>query len=361
MKIALLGAANSVHLARIANAILAKGHEVLVISLPNHRDVDNVIRTKIFYLKHSGGKGYYLNALELKKILKEENVDILNSHYASGYGTLGRLSNFHPTILSVWGSDVYSFPNEHLIKKIILKRNLKSADLLFSTSNCMADETRKYIGKKKNIVTTPFGVDTSLFSIKEKRKQSEYKVTFGFLKGTDPIYGIDIFLEAFKNVFENFRDSDYDINAIICGSDKQNILNNLLETFEISNYVKYLGRVPHAEMADIINMCDIVCIPSREESFGVIAIEAMSSGTPCITSQAPGLAEVMINNKTGFVVNNEVDSFTKAMSYAVTHKEDLKKMQRTCREHVLENYNFEKNIEIFLNEFKVICGISNGG
>ena len=57
MKIALLGAANSVHLARIANEILVKGYEVIVISLPNHIDNDKVttlsIRSKDIIGKHT--------------------------------------------------------------------------------------------------------------------------------------------------------------------------------------------------------------------------------------------------------------------------------------------------------------------
>lgn len=352
MKIALLGAANSVHLARIANAILAKGHEVIVISLPNHRDVNNVINANVFYLKHSGGKGYYLNVLELKKILKDESVDVLNSHYASGYGTLGRLSNFHPTILSVWGSDVYSFPNENIVKKIILKKNLLSADLLFSTSNCMAQETRKYVGNQKNITITPFGVDTNLFKPCEKDSNPNTNYTIGFLKGTNRIYGIDIFLETVKKCRTKFESQGKKLSVVICGDgDRIDEIMNIIEESELSNMVNYLGRVPHEDMPNIISMCDVICIPSLEESFGVVALETMATEVPCIASTAPGLKEVIINEVTGFIIENNSELISEKICFLANNCEFAKNMGILARKHVCEKYDFDKNIDIFLEEY----------
>ena len=68
-------------------------------------------------LKYKGGVGYYLNAKELRKLKKEISPDIINVHYASGYGTLARKSKLCPILLSVWGSDVYDFPNKSFVNK----------------------------------------------------------------------------------------------------------------------------------------------------------------------------------------------------------------------------------------------------
>ena len=56
-------------------------------------------------------------------------------HYASGYGTTAMLSRHRPYLLSVWGSDVYDFPNEGRIKRWLLRRNLRHATALASTSD----------------------------------------------------------------------------------------------------------------------------------------------------------------------------------------------------------------------------------
>ena len=55
-------------------------------------------------------KGYYLNAPLLQRLAEKIKPDVVNAHYASGYGTLMRRAKLKNTVLSVWGSDVYDFP-----------------------------------------------------------------------------------------------------------------------------------------------------------------------------------------------------------------------------------------------------------
>jgi hypothetical protein len=71
--------------------------------------------------------------------------DLLNVHYASGYGTTAALSGFRPWMLSVWGSDVYDFPYESRLKGWWLRRNLRQADLIGSTSEAMAQQVKALV------------------------------------------------------------------------------------------------------------------------------------------------------------------------------------------------------------------------
>ena len=119
MKIMFVSAANSTHTVRWVNALAERGHEVYLVSNRGHEPKENALnsRVKLYLMKHSGGKGYYLNAGELRKIAKRINPDVINVHYASGYGTLARKARLPKYILSVWGSDVYDFPNKSFVNK----------------------------------------------------------------------------------------------------------------------------------------------------------------------------------------------------------------------------------------------------
>ena len=64
--------------------------------------------SKIIYLK---------SFFDLKKFINRVQPDLLHAHYASSYGFLGLLTGFKPFILSVWGSDIYYFPNVNLYIK----------------------------------------------------------------------------------------------------------------------------------------------------------------------------------------------------------------------------------------------------
>src|SRR3546814_2222094 len=56
--------------------------------------------------------GYIAAAPYLQRLFKAIRPDLLNAHYATGYGLLARLGGYSPLLLSVWGSDVYDFPGK---------------------------------------------------------------------------------------------------------------------------------------------------------------------------------------------------------------------------------------------------------
>lgn len=104
---------------------------------------------------------YLLHGKEIRKILDHIHPDIINVHYATSYGTAVAWAGVKNYTLSVWGSDVYDFPNKSILHRKMLEFSLKHATHIFSTSSAMAKETSKYTNK--HIYITPFGVDMNFF------------------------------------------------------------------------------------------------------------------------------------------------------------------------------------------------------
>ncbi|MCD7873784.1 MAG: glycosyltransferase, partial [Acidaminococcaceae bacterium] len=142
----------------------------------------------------------YLEALLLlKKVIKIFQPDIIHAHYATSYGLLGALVGFHSYIISVWGSDIFDFPNISLFHKNIIKYNFFKADIILSTSNVMAEEIQKYTSK--GIKVTPFGVDINEF--KPLNVDSIFKpnkIVIGTIKTLEEKYGIEYLIRAFSIV-----------------------------------------------------------------------------------------------------------------------------------------------------------------
>ena len=165
MKLAFVAPANSVHTVRWVNAMARRGLEVTLFSLACHPARTGAIEpaVQICYLPGSGMAGYYTAAPRLRSALRRGGFDVVNAHYASGYGTLARLAGARPLLLNVWGSDVYEFPYQGRIKHTILLRNLRYADRIASTSHAMADQVRLLLGEPdREIPVTPFGSATSV-------------------------------------------------------------------------------------------------------------------------------------------------------------------------------------------------------
>lgn len=79
-------------------------------------------------------------------------------------------------------------------------------------------------------------------------------------------------------------------------------MKNLAQNLGLGNKIKFLGYINNVEVPLAINKMHIFVVPSISESFGVAAVEAMACEIPVIVSDAEGLKEVVINEKTGFVV-----------------------------------------------------------
>ena len=104
MKIALLAPASSIHVVKWFNSLNELGHQVHLISL--HKPIPSNpalnYEERLHLLTTSSPIGYISNVTRLKQILNTIQPDILNVHYASGSGLLGRLCDLHPMLLSVW-------------------------------------------------------------------------------------------------------------------------------------------------------------------------------------------------------------------------------------------------------------------
>lgn len=308
MKIVLLSSAASIHTLQWAKELKYKGIDVSVIS--QHPPAENFPRNiPLYILPFTGFLGYFLNSIPLKKILKKISPDLLNVHYASGYGTTGRLANYKPYVLSVWGSDVYDFPSKSFFHEYLIRRNLSSPTSIASTSLCMAEQTKAVQPSLQTIHITPFGVDIDRFL---SQKSNDEHITIGTVKTLADKYGIDLLINAFDILLKRLKQNNNKIykslRLRIVGSGPQEAeLKTLVKQLHLESVTEFVGFVDHSQVPHELSKFDIYVALSRldSESFGVAIVEAQAVGIPVVVSAVGGLPEVVKNNITGFVVDRE--------------------------------------------------------
>lgn len=362
MKIALISAGNSIHTRRWATALAQRGNEVHVIFCSNHAfDFNSIQDAKVVgkKLRFPAPFGYYLNAFELRRYIKKNKFDVVNVHYASGYGTLGRLAGQKHALLNIWGSDVYEFPYQNKFNYLTIRKNLSYYKYLASTSNCMAKQTNGIIGKDRAIYITPFGVDTARFA--PNTTVSKVPVRIGTVKTLNPKYGIDISIRAFAECVRMLQQAGREelvesIQYEIYGKgDEEAALRALTDELGLSDKVFFKGYVENSLLPEVLNRFTIFCCTSRQESFGVAVVEAMSCGVPCVTSDAFGLAEVMVDGETGRIVPREDVQATAAAMYALlTQDKELKNCAKQARARVEELYDWNDNVSTMLRIYEEI-------
>jgi len=361
MKIALLAGANSIHTVRWANGLKDAGLDVYLISQhPLMHSLNDGIH--YYQFPNRGVLGYFFIIPKVRKILNDIKPDIVNAHYASGYGTTARFVNYHPYIISVWGSDIYLFPNKSFIHKWLVKRNLLTADAVASTSVCMANETLKLIELEKTIAITPFGVDEKNFFNQRKYFYEGFldcnKIVIGTVKSLKHVYGIDILIKSFaelhkKLMYSHPQLAEILILKIVGGGDELENLKSLTLSLKINKFIEFVGQVSHEKVPNELAGIDIYVALSRSESFGVAILEAGLNQCPVIVSNVGGLPELVINHKTGIIVESEnIEQATEAMYYLVTQSHLIAEYGKNAQNHVLENYTWKKSVAKMINTFE---------
>lgn len=355
MKILFIAPANSIHTVRWINTLSKKGNKVLLVSLLSHREQVNTIckNVNVSYLKFGGRKGYYLNAPYLNQLYKKFQPDIINVHYASGYGTLARITRLPHILLSVWGSDVYDFPYESKWKMNVIRKNLQYAEKIASTSHAMARQVSKLIGNAE-VMITPFGVDTKKF--KRMHLQKEDCFTVGIIKALTYKYGVDIVIKAFYRFLEETKIDNARLLIYGDGEQKKELIK-LCKKLNISEKVYFEGYIPNEDVPNILNDIDVICLGSRldSESFGVSAVEAMACEVPVIATDVDGFLEVIQDNITGYIVpRNDYKSMASRLLLLYKNKNLRKTMGSESRKRVVELYHWDNNVESMIQIYKSI-------
>ena len=357
MKIALISGASSIHTIRWANGLAEAGHEVHVIT--QHEPCDPLVpQVTVHSFPFRGVLGYYLMVPKVRKLLHKLKPDVVNAHYASGYATTARLAGVRPFVLSVWGSDVYSFPYKSALHKWLVRKNLMAADVVASTSYCMAEQIRSIAPNLGDIPITPFGVDMHAYANARPLAANNDKLVIGTVKTMASTYGIDILIKAFALLLEKFAVIRPEIAEkiqlrLVGGGSQEEEYKQLVKQLGIDGKVDFIGRVPHKEVPNELAKLDIYVALSRIESFGVAVLEAGAARRPVVVSNAGGLPEVTINGVTGIVAPREnPQAAADALEQLVLNPELRVQMGEAGYKHVAENYAWDICVETMLGVLK---------
>jgi glycosyltransferase involved in cell wall biosynthesis len=240
----------------------------------------------------------------------------------------------------------------------LLKRNLRRADRIFSTSEIMKAEVRK-LGMQ-NVVVTPFGVDTNVYKAQELPPlfANDVKV-IGTIKTLEAHYAIDVLIHAFAQLKTKYKGP---LKLVICGSGTQEqSLRRLAAEQSCANDIIFKGAVAQDEVPAYMNRFDVFANLSLQESFGVAVVEAMACEVPVVVSDAPGLLEVTANGSCGLVVKrNDADAAAEAMYQLLTDAVLYEQMQEQGRRRVEKEYDWNRNLDEIEKQYAALLKRTEG-
>lgn len=291
-----------------------------------------------------------MNGLQLRNIVSQIKPNILHVHYASGYGTLGRLSGFRPRLLSVWGSDILLAPGQSAFLRAVVRGNLGSYDCVCATSTVLANQAKRLQPAIHEMHIVPFGIDTTVFSPLKSYRDPRL-LSIGTVKRLVAEGGIDILVHAFCEARETLRLQDRMLAnrmrlRIIGEGPERSRIESLVKSLGIQDVTRLEGNIPHARMNEVLNSLDIFVAPSRSESFGVAVLEASACEIPIIATRVGGLPEVVEDGATGMLVEPENPAaLAKAIQTLGTNEWLRTKMGVNGRAMVVSRYEWNRSVD----------------
>ena len=163
-----------------------------------------------------------------------------------------------------------------------------------------------YGGNPDDVTTLPCGVDLAKFKPmdqKESLKQlglTDHNVIL-CVGRLESLKGIDLLINSTPHI-----NSPKPLKVLIAGGDsdikyRTQHLDSLIDTLQLSNVVRFEGRIAHELLPLYYNAADVCVVPSQYESFGLVALEAMACGTPVIAARVGGLPTIIKHGSTGYL------------------------------------------------------------
>jgi glycosyltransferase involved in cell wall biosynthesis len=170
------------------------------------------------------------------------------------------------------------------------------------------------------ILRIPNGIDLDMVDSisKEPPAPKEGPVVIISVCNLWHVKGIDLNMKALAMLYQ--RGIQSWVYTIVGDGPKRLSLEKLSKELGINDKVHFAGRLPHREALHKIREADICCMPSRNESFGLVFLEAMACGKAAIGCFETGAEDLILNNKTGILVQKEdIESLSAALEKMVTN------------------------------------------
>jgi glycosyltransferase involved in cell wall biosynthesis len=293
---------------------------------------------------------YVLNKIKtiyLRRFFKNNNINVALAEYGvtgiRAWSTCDELNM--PLVVHFHGNDAYS--------RVRLERHKDAYSRMFGYSRGIIavsrDMQRQLVrlgAPAEKVFYNPYGVDITKFQQASLIDSQLQVLAVGrFVEKKAPYLTI----LAFKKVLDRLPKA----RLVMAGDGiLYDVCFKLINALHIDHAVKLLGVVDHDSVATLMGQSRLFIqhslVPASGDTEGtpVAILEAGAAGLPVVSTRHAGIEEVVIEGKTGFLVDEgDIDAMSDRMYQVLNSTELASELGRHAREHIRSNFSMERSIE----------------
>jgi len=287
----------------------------------------------------------------IKKMKEQTQYDLIHAFFGIPCGAIAyRFRKESPYIVSLRGSDVPGFNErfsfQYIFLKPFIRRVWRNAAAVIANSGGLKElalETDR--AAKIGIIYN--GVNIEYFAQRDNR-ENEHIVILTVARLIKR-KGIDDLIRAVPAIVKGHQN----IKVKIIGEGNMGAeLKALAEKLKVSEYIEFLGYVPHNEISNYYSTSDVFVLPSRNEGMSNTVLEAMASGLPVITTDTGGTRELIDGN--GIIVPSEDSDVISEAVLRLINDHKLRVSRGMKSRKIAENMSWKKAADAYYNFYKGI-------
>lgn len=366
--------------ASIVPALRSLGHNVFIMTANGNFDDKYVyklsfqpsiiekINLNITEKFNNGYQTYYLGAKAiintLKEIMKEHDIDIVQIEDSFGWHFLVQKSFNFPVVMRLHGPHFLNNFEKSLSK--LSKNRLKREERAFLAAKFVTSPSKNVMQLTKEKYQKTWdreGVIPNITNIIDEslrwklKKAKRYQLLF--VGRFDNHKGADILIDSIEKVYKQFPE----VKLIFIGPDRGLIrdgikydlpgyLNKFHSHWPTKDAIISLGTQDKETIAHYRRESHVTVVPSRYETFGNVALEALSFGCPLVSTDAGALPEIVINQDSGLLFESgNPDSLAEKIKTLFENDELCEKLSSKAHQRVVEHFSSEKIANDLINFF----------
>jgi D-inositol-3-phosphate glycosyltransferase len=178
-----------------------------------------------------------------------------------------------------------------------------------------------------------------------------------FVGRIQPLKAPDVMLRAIAVLLERRPHLRSSLTVAVVGGpsgsglERPDSLVRLADELGVSDLVRFVPPVAQAELVDWYAASSLVCVPSYNESFGLVAIEAQATGTPVVAAAVGGLTTAVRDGRSGLLVEGHEPAAYAAAFDRVLHEPGLRDLLAEGAEAHAQQFGWDRTAEEMLEVY----------